>query len=67
MFAEDVDFQSPVTLRSLHKYKLPGLRNNPAEHNPMNINLPLICSLDYYKGRLFIPDWDGDLVVLKAK
>ena len=31
----------------------------------MNLNLPKICGLDYFNGRLFIPEWDGDLVVLK--
>jgi hypothetical protein len=44
----------------------PGLRNNPDETDPLNINLPLICSLDYYDHHLFIPEWDGDLIVLKA-
>jgi hypothetical protein len=46
---------------------IPGLRNNPSETDPMSVNLPLICSLDYYQGRLFIPEWDGDTVVLKAE
>ncbi len=39
--------------------------NNQFEKNPVNISLPKICSLDYFKGRLFIPDWNGDLVILK--
>ncbi|MTI95263.1 MAG: hypothetical protein FH749_07220 [Firmicutes bacterium] len=43
-----------------------GLRNNPAETDPHKLNFPLICSLDYYNGRLFIPEWDGDMVVLKS-
>jgi len=38
--------------------------NNPLEKDLFKINLQKICSLDYYKGRLFIPEWDGDLVVL---
>ncbi|MBS3950790.1 MAG: hypothetical protein KGZ53_09060 [Peptococcaceae bacterium] len=29
------------------------------------INLYHIRSLDYYAGRLFIPLWDGELVVLR--
>lgn len=45
---------------------VPGLRNSPEETNPMEINLPLICSLDYHNNRLFIPEWEGDLVILKA-
>jgi outer membrane protein assembly factor BamB len=43
---------------------VPGLRNNPKETDPLNLNLPRICSMDYWDGRLFIPEWDGDLVVL---
>ncbi len=46
---------------------VPGLRNRPAETDPLNLNLPKICSMDYWKGRLFIPEWDGDLVVLQRK
>lgn len=44
-----------------------GLRNSPAETDPTKVNLPLICGLDYYEGRLFIPEWDGDAVVLRAE
>ena len=43
-----------------------GLRNNPSETDPLHINLPLICSLDYFDGHLFVPEWDGDLIVLKT-
>jgi hypothetical protein len=45
----------------------PKLPNNPAENNPLSVSLPKICSLDYYNGRLFIPEISGDLVVLKRK
>jgi hypothetical protein len=44
----------------------PGLRNNPQETNPLNLNLPLISSLDYYNKQLFIPDMNWDLIVLEA-
>lgn len=40
-------------------------RNNPNEKDPLNLNLPKICSMDYYNGCLFIPEWDGDLIVLE--
>ncbi len=43
---------------------VPGVRNNPAETDPLNLNLPKICSMDYWNGRLFVPDWSGDLAVL---
>jgi hypothetical protein len=43
---------------------VPDLRNDPKETDPLKLNLPRICSLDYWDGRLFIPEWDGDLVVL---
>ena len=42
----------------------PGVRNDPAERNPLNLNLPLICSLNHHRGQLLIPDWNGDLIVL---
>lgn len=46
---------------------IPGLRNTPHETDPFKINLPRICSLDYYGNRLFVPEWDGDLVILIFK
>lgn len=42
----------------------PGRQNDPGERDPGRLNLPRICGLDYHRGRLFIPEWDGDLVVL---
>jgi len=44
---------------------VPGLRNDPGETDPLALNLPKICSLDYHAGRLFIPDVSDDLVVLE--
>ncbi len=44
---------------------VPGLRNDPSEINPLNLNFPKICSMDYWNGRLFVPEWEGDLVVLR--
>jgi hypothetical protein len=46
---------------------VPGLRNDPAESDPLRLNFPRICSMDYWQGRLFIPEWSGDLVVLAKK
>jgi hypothetical protein len=46
---------------------IPGKRNEPHEKDPFQLNLPLICSLDYYDGRLYIPEWNGELIVLKRK
>jgi hypothetical protein len=45
-------------------HAIPGLRNNLAETNPQNLNFPKICGMEYWNGRLFIPEWSGDLVVL---
>ncbi len=45
-------------------HAIQGLRNNPAEINPLNLNFPKICGMEYWNGRLFIPEWSGDLVVL---
>ncbi|MBS4539201.1 hypothetical protein GOQ27_12065 [Clostridium sp. D2Q-11] len=44
-----------------------GKRNSEMEENPLKLNLPLICSMDYYDNRLYIPEWEGDLVVLRKK
>jgi DNA-binding beta-propeller fold protein YncE len=41
-----------------------GIRNCPTEEKPLSLNLPKICSMDYYNGCLYIPEWDGDLIVL---
>jgi len=32
--------------------------------DPLELTLPLICSLDYHDSRLFIPDWHDHLIVL---
>jgi hypothetical protein len=45
----------------------PGRRNDPQETDPLELNLPKICSLDYYGGCLFIPDWSDDLIVLEKR
>jgi len=45
----------------------PGLRNDPAETDPLKLNLPKICSMDYYDDCLFIPDWSDDLAVLEKQ
>lgn len=41
-----------------------GKQNSAAVRNPFSLNLPKICSLDYYNGYLYVPEWDGDLVIL---
>jgi len=47
-----------------------GKMNDPNETDPFKLNLLLISSMDYYNGRLFIPEWNtdtglSDLIVLK--
>ena len=46
-----------------------GLRNDPAERDPLRLNLPQISSMDYDRGRLFVPtdlaDDSGELAVLR--
>lgn len=54
-----------ITTIAGRKDPIPSLRNNPRGTDPLRVNLPRICSLDYHQGKLFIPEWDGDLVVLK--
>jgi hypothetical protein len=41
-------------------------RNDPHETDPLNLNLPKLSALDYYAGKLFVPEWDGDLIVLRS-
>jgi len=50
------------------KYKINrGVRIDSHETDPLNLNLPKICSMDYYDRRLFIPEWNDDLVILEKK
>jgi len=44
---------------------IPSKKNLINETNLFKINLPKICSMDYYNKELFIPEWDGDLIVLE--
>lgn len=44
---------------------VPSKRNPIDLINPFMINLPKICSMDYYNDELFIPEWDGDLIILE--
>lgn len=39
-------------------------RNSISETNTFRLNLPRICSMEYHQGQLFIPEWDGDLIIL---
>ena len=43
----------------------PHKRNDPQEKDPLKLNLPQICSLEYYGNELFVPEYDGDLIVLE--
>jgi hypothetical protein len=46
-----------------------GKPNNPAEKDPLKLNLPEISSMDYHKGQLFVPtdlsSEEGDLAVIR--
>jgi hypothetical protein len=44
---------------------LPHRRNDPGETDPLKLNLPKICSLDYHQGFVFIPEGDDDLIILE--
>jgi hypothetical protein len=52
------------TIAGVHPAE-PGVRNDPQETDPLRLNLPKICSMDYYGGCLFVPDWSDDLIVLE--
>ena len=40
-------------------------RDDPREADPLNLNLPKLPALDYHDGPPFVPEWDGDLIILK--
>lgn len=44
---------------------IPSKKNSVNETDLEKINLPKICSMDYYNSQLFIPEWDGDLIVIE--
>ncbi len=52
------------TIAGKHQVE-PNTRNDPLETDPLRLNLPKICSMDYYDGCLFVPDWSDDLIVLE--
>jgi DNA-binding beta-propeller fold protein YncE len=41
-----------------------GIRNIPSNKEPLSLDLPKICSMDYNNDCLYIPEWDGDLIIL---
>lgn len=41
------------------------VNDSPKTTNPLYLQMPRICSLDYYNGTLFIPEWNGGLYVLE--
>ncbi|MFW9905475.1 MAG: hypothetical protein ACFFFH_14130, partial [Candidatus Thorarchaeota archaeon] len=52
------------TIAGNHQVK-PDIRNDPLEKDPLKLNFPLISSLDYYNKCLFIPDMNGDMIILE--
>ncbi|UCB60144.1 MAG: hypothetical protein JSW72_08550 [Candidatus Bathyarchaeota archaeon] len=46
-------------------YSEPHVRNDPQQRDPLKLNLPKICSLDYFDNCLFVPEWDGDMIILE--
>ena len=56
--------QRILTIAGKHQAE-PNKRNNPLETDPLKLNLPKICSMDYYDGCLYVPDWNDDLLVLE--
>jgi hypothetical protein len=52
------------TIAGNHKIE-PHARNDPREKDPLKLNLPKISSMDYFDNCLFIPEWDGDMILLE--
>lgn len=42
-----------------------SIKNDVYEVDPKKVSLFKICSMDYCDGKLYIPEWDGDLIILK--
>ncbi len=42
-----------------------GERNEPTITDPLQLSLWKICFLNYFGGRLYVPDFDGDRVILR--
>ena len=55
-----------TTIAGNHQVQL-NVRNDIQKTDPLKLNFPLICSLDYYDNCLFIPDMNGDMVILEKK
>jgi len=47
------------------KYLKLKIRNELGETNPLKLNLPKISSLDYFSGYIYIPDMNGDMIILE--
>ncbi len=61
-----IDYENKkITTIAGNQESIEGKRNNTDEKDPLKLNFPLICSMDYYSGKLYIPEWDGDLIVLE--
>ena len=43
----------------------PEQPNPPSLTDPLDLNLPKICGMSYADGRLYLPDYGGELVVLR--
>ena len=52
------------TIAGNHQAK-PDVRNDPRETDPLKLNLPKISSMDYFGNCLFIPEFDGDMIILE--
>jgi len=52
------------TIAGNHKIK-PHVRNDPREKDPLKLNLPKISSLDYFNNCLYVPEMDGDMIILE--
>jgi hypothetical protein len=53
-----------TTIAGRRNYQ-PGDRNNPLVTDPMKVNLPRIAGMNYFDGRLYVTQEQGDLVVLR--
>ncbi len=54
------------TIAGKHQIKLHE-RNDPRETDPLKLNLPKISSLDYFSNCLYIPEMDGDMIILEKQ
>ena len=61
-----VDRQSNIITTIAGKHAVDRTKRlHPEEKDIWNLNMPYMISVEYFRGRLFVSDWRGDLVIMR--